>query len=556
MVNPLELINSIKTASDNINKNTKLAIPLLAGKAHKSANERPNDQTLRLLANVLGKMSENGKLFITRGEFKDLYSKFSSRGTKAIEVFANELDIVDVDPQRDIAGKEIGSFDVYECADNQISNALSSFWDDNGKPAKYGTLSSHDPKLSKQAETLTSLELARTGYSPKAVTTVGGSEEHIICDALYETPKGEAHILVPVEISKSGTMIPSTIVSKIGMLSLNKNTVKQSILGSAGQNLVVDTNVLLKSLSAMNSLKEYSEFEIQALTAQEAVNKGSLSKEASDNKNTLHVDGPATVGFFDVYTEEGGAIKTAESEDMKTFASYLNNGNGIAEFSFGKDIVDGGRNVVISKMASFGYKPQVSVSSTCDDSIIYAVGCDTRNGPIGFEVVVEVKNNKPMIPSVLAVKDSVFEFSKEGIDKVITSQLSDSKMVATVSPYYGLKPSELIETIRVAADKNNYRVAEDALVVLSETSGPEMYSKGLTEYMRSLDGSLNKTASEKCGCNKVVNSPTHQEPMCGHLHLPLSKVAQDESGRCIPKYREAMKDTYEGILFNTSKVFL
>lgn len=555
MANPLELINSVKAVVENINNNEKFAVPLLAKKAYKCATEAPNDQTLRLMANVLCKMSENGELFITRAKLRKLFKDFYSRDTKAIKVFANELDLVEVESKRELAGKEDKKFDLYSCANAGISNALSNLWDENGLPAKHGKINTHDPRMAKQAETLASLELARFGYSPKKVNTFGGSEEYIVCDAVYETPKGEAHILVPVELSKSGAMVPSTLVSKLGIINLNKETLKQTILSSAGNSVYIDSNLLLKSLASMNKLKDLSDFELQALMAQEAVNNKKISKEASDYSGRFSFDGPSTIGSYGLRSNEGGEIKLLESEDTKLFASKLSSGNGVAEFQFGKEVVDNGRNIILNKMGSFGYKPQVSVSSVCDDSIIYAVGCDSRNGPIGFEVVVDIQNNKPMVPSILAVEDSVFEFTKEGVEKVVCNQISDPKMVAAVSPYYSLKPSELINIIVEAANNSNYRVAEDALLVLAQTSSPEVYSRGLTEYMRSLDG-LKKIASvKKKGCNKVVSSPTYQEPMCGHLHLPLSKVAQNERGECIPKYREGISDTYEGVLFNTSKVF-
>lgn len=556
MANPLELINSVKAVVDSINNNEKFAVPLLAKKAYKSAIDRPNDQTLRLMANVLGKMSEHGELFITRGKLRNIFKDFYSRNTKAREVFANELDIVDVNADRDIAGKESEEFGLYDsCADVGISNALSSLWDEKGLPSKSGKLNTHNPKLEKQAETLTLLELSRLGYSPKKVNTFGGSEEYIVCDAVYETPKGEAHILIPVEFSKSGAIIPCSIVSKAGLFDLNKDTLKQTILSSAGKSIYVDSNLLLKSLSSMNEIKDLSEFELQALIAQENVNNKKISKEASNYSVHPMYNGSSAICSYDICSDEGGEIKLAESKETKVFASHLNSGNGIAEFQFGKEIVNNGRNLILNKMGSFGYKPQISVSTVCDDSIIYAVGCDSRNGPVGFEVIVEVKNNKPMIPSILAVEDSVFEFTKEGVEKVISNQISDPKMVAVVSPYYGLKPSELINTIVEAANKNNYRLAEDALVVLSQTAGPEAYSKGLTEYMRSLEG-INKTASVvKKGCSKVMKSSIYQEQMCGHLHLPLSKVAQNDKGECIPKYRESIDDTYDGIDFDTSKVF-
>ena len=412
----------------------------------------------------------------------------------------------------------------------------------------------------KQAQTVASLELARLGVAPKSVNTFGGTESFIICDATYETPKGEAHLLVPVELSKSGTLIPTFFASKHGFADLNKQTVEEHIIASAGKSFNVKAETLINALSVAKEASTMDDFEIKALAMQEAVNNKKLTKEASSMDQSQMPFASNGIFMQEVDKAENASVQLPQAKDFEKFASSLSSSKGVASFVFGEALVSSARDAISSKIMSFGYKPQISVLA-CDDTdntITYAIRVDTGNGPVGFEAMAEINNGKATLPSIIVSADKAYDFSREGINSIIKSNEPDYKSVAAVSPMYELKASEILENIRVAADAGDFKTAEEALTVLAEKGDKETYSLGLAEYMRSVNASANKhlqkQASVKSCCKRIVKASTHSAPICGHLNLPLDKVYQNEQGECVPLYRKAMSDTYEGVLFNTSKI--
>ncbi len=546
MANPLDFIKTIKNITDQINSTQTFALPLLVSKIRKTAQENPNDQTLRVITTVLSKMSENGKIFITRAELCDVYSKFATNSTMAYNFF-NSHGILEKEeelPQRQLAGNiDKSSYDQTELANKKVANSLSGLWDEQGVPKKDSVDTRYDPTMAMQAKTITNLELSRLGCQPKAVKTFAGTSDLIICDAVYETSRGEAHILIPVELSKSGVLIPTLFLSRFGATELKPNALKDCILDSGGRNLQINAEQLLNVVSTVKEATNLSELELRKL-----ITANSDNSEIVFNKQAA---------IQEINKQAQNAPIQPKIENTESFDSYLNSCKGLAEITFGKTAVENGRNMIINKMASFGYKAQVSVSSSYDDSIMYAVGFDSAKGPIGFEVVAEVKGDKVNIPTIAAIKESVFDFTRAGIDNIAISAVSDSEMLAKVSPVYSLKPSEILETMKRAADKGDYKTAEDALNVLNQTADHETYIKAMAEYMRSINtnGNVVKQASNESKCSMIIRTATHNGPVCGHLNLPLDKVYQNKYGECVPKYRQSMDDTYEGMMFHTSKIF-
>ena len=561
-INPKDLIEAVSQINSGFKQEEKFPLPLLAVRAKKAALENQSDQSLRLIANVFTKMSENGKIFITRGELKNICSKFNGSNNNVIKCFAEELDLPEAPKDRQIAGQASEEIkDLYIEADQTIANALLGMWDATGKPQKVGEYKLYDPNKAKQAQTITNLELTRMGIGPKSVNTFSGTDSFIFCDATYETPKGEAHLLIPVELSKSGALIPTFFVSKHGFADLNKNTIEEHILTSAGKNFNVNSNALLNALSVMKDASVMDDFEIKALAIQEAVNNKKMVKEASSRDERQMPFASNGILMQEVDKEESIMVALPQSKDFEKFASSLNSSKGVAEFVFGELVVRSAKDAISSKITSFGYKPQISVLA-CDDAdntITYAVKIDTGNGPVGFEAMAEINNGKAVLPSMLVAADKAYDFSKEGINSIIRSNETDYKSVAAVSPMYELKSSEILENIRTAADVGDFKTAEEALTVLAEKSDKETYSLGLAEYIRSVNASSNKQlqkkASVKSCCKRIVKSSTHSAPICGHLNMPLDKVYQNEQGECVPLYRKGMDNTYEGVLFNTSKIF-
>jgi len=554
-----ELVEAVGKAKRELSKmleRESFSTSILQKKAEQGWNNHPNDQTLRMMAAVLQKMEENNKPLISRAELRNLYSKFESNNNKAISYFEEELGFSKRSGPKVTKYAENADIDltfdvINEVKDSSIYGALSGMWDGETKNTGY------KESLAKKAEKITSLTLMRLGIEPEKIKTIAGSEDFIICNAVYQTSVGDSNVLIPVEVvDSSSVLLPNSFVSKHGFVDLTKEAVKTHVQETAGKNIQVNSSLLLDTLGSIQKLSTMSHIELQIITAKEAYNKerGMVKLASSDSDTVALTTNPIFVSDID---PEVVNMEIPEVEGKQSFAEMLETPKGLAEHLFGKLAVNNGRAIVINKFAEFGYKPQVAVSSCSDDCIIYAAKVDSQNGPLGFEVLVDIDAEKkaPILPTVLAARDKVYDFSPPGIYQAISENSSDPKMVAQVSPMYDLKPSEILENFRNAADNKDYKTAEDALNVLSINGPKELYARACQEYAQSLSGQMLKQASTKCGCDMVIKVSNHSGPVCGHLNLPLEKVYQDERGYCRPLYRKNMEENYEGVLFNTAKIF-
>lgn len=556
----MELIKSAQLLANMLNEEEKLATQILAARAKTAAYKNPEDQSVRMVYNVLNKMADNNKPFISKKDFKQICQTFNSRNSALPEIFASELDVQPEAPQRKLAGEEIApTTDLYSFANEEIANSLSGLWDERGKINTNAVAKNYNPQTAKQAQFVVSAELERIGAAPKNINVFCGDKSVIICDATYETPKGESHVLVPVEIVASGALMPTVFVNKFGFSELSKNNIASQITETAGKNLKVNAEQLLNLINISKEASTLNETQLQILAFQEKAVKNTMQKMASDNSNKeipLFANDGILYQTLDANLPTNVILAMPKHEETDTFAQKLGTAKGVAEFSFGKSTIENGRCAVISKVASLGYKAQASIADCDTSNITYAVKISTANGPMGFEVLADIKQNRVVLPSIIAVKDKVFDFSRDGINHMIKSQASNNKMVAVVSPLYELKTNDILENIKTAANNGDFTTAEEALTVLAEKD-TEAYDKALVEFMRCLANASNplqKHAAPKCGCNKVIKIASYSSPICGHLNLPLDKVYQNEKGECCPLYRKSMDSTYEGVLFSTSKV--
>jgi len=204
-------------------------------------------------------------------------------------------------------------------------------------------------------------------------------------------------------------------------------------------------------------------------------------------------------------------------------------------------------------MATYGYNNiQIAVADTDSDKICFAVAID--NGA-GFKVPVKISGGLPVEPSVIIANGSIAEFSQKGISKTLIDN-KDYESAALASQLHGVKPTELIETVRKAMTDGDFNKAEDALNVLSQTDQKAFhYAFGM--YHSVLSGkTINKQASEGAKCSQQVKHAHSKHVICGHTSLPLHKVYQDEHGDCQPLYRKDLKNTNEGGSFLHSRIYL
>ena len=162
-------------------------------------------------------------------------------------------------------------------------------------------------------------------------------------------------------------------------------------------------------------------------------------------------------------------------------------------------------------------------------------------------------NNQLVTPKVIVASGNVYGFDATGINQLLTSADSDPNAVSRTSQSYGLKPSELVNTVRTAMAEDNYLKAEDALQVLSTAGDKVAFQTAYSIYIQALSGNISKEASSQ-GCTAPVKTKNSKYLICSHTNLPVNKVYQDKYGSCRPLYRRNMQESYEGGFFSNSKI--
>ena len=247
------------------------------------------------------------------------------------------------------------------------------------------------------------------------------------------------------------------------------------------------------------------------------------------------------------------SVKLPKSDEFQTFEEQFTSPRGQAEFQFGAATVKTAREHIVRELTGYGHKnPQVTVAKTEDNTIIYSVALDA--GRVGFNVPVKIQEGKVVKPSFMLCAGAVAPFTQEGINELYVSNHNDFKAAAVASPQFALKPSDLLNNIRKAMAEGNNAQAEDALNILSTAGDEKAYATGFQLFMQGL-GSKVATASAAPTCDRIIRNATSEHPICGHTNLPLHKVYQDKDGNCRPLYRRGMEETYEGAVFNNSKIF-
>lgn len=533
-MNPNDL-NDFKKAMNTITAaieaNEKFLINPLAVRLTKAAEENPGDQTIYSLAAFLRSKSEK-EMFISKAELNKVYDKLYTYGSNASNYLENELIKKDFKEATKMA-RDNENFDLYKSADSHLVNALTSVFD---KTASY---KSYSKEIEKLAEKTCAKELSYFPVQPKNIEVIAGNEDVLLCKASYETPKGHSHVLIPVEVNDGKALLPSVFVSTAGFEDLNRDNLGKHLNKSAGKHFQVNVETIL---NVIKTAKHGISSEESLSDVERIVVKAELNKKAeSYNHDSM---------FFEINEKTAGDVRlVADAEDVESFAQKLSSTKGVAEITFGKKAVDAGKIMIRQAMESFGHKNvQVAISDVNADTVYYSAS----NGVNGIKVPVKFANQLPVPPSIALANGVVESFDEAGIDKLLNE--GDVKEAALTSVFYGSKPNELIETIKVAMSEQNFAKAEEALNVLASSGDNKAYNFGFSVYMNGLKP-VEKTASTIHKCAMQVKSPNSIHTLCGHTNLPLSKVYQDKNGDCLPLYHKNSEETTGGS-FLDSRIYI
>jgi len=481
-------------------------------------------------------MSENKTVFISKAEFKDLYNKFYTRNSKFADYMREELG-----ESNDVVGPTYASkesapiTDTFESvADPILSNALASAFESGAH------IKAFSKKTAEKARDFVKKDLDRWGVKASRMEIDSGNEHFIVIKADYDTPKGITSILVPVEVSGENVTEPTLFMTNAGPKELNNTNIKNHIKSSTGTKLKITGQDMVNILTK-NAFPEKS-----VSNAELALIKLNASKDSGGDFGSI-------LGLNLEAKSRNTEIVVPKLSESDSFSAKLGESLAFIALKFGKDKVDTGRNVIQRFMNDFGYKnTQINVLGADNQSIFYGVSIDDRK--TSFKVPVKIESNRVLQPEILICSGSVAEFNKSSIQNLILQNQTDFKVAVASSPQYGLKPSELIENVKMAVLEGNLYKAEDALNVIKESGDNESYVIAFNEYISGLNSSK-KIANDGCGCSLIIKSASSQHAICGHTNLPLHKVYQDEHGNCLPIYRKNIEANYQGAFFMNSKIF-
>jgi hypothetical protein len=424
-----------------------------------------------------------------------------------------------------------------QVSDPILSNALTSVFD------RQVPLKLYSKDAGKNAITAVGSNLDAWNLRASKLDIESGNEKFVIVRADYDTPKGLTSILVPVEITKNRVIDPTVFMTNAGPQELNYVNIKEYLSTNAGIKLNIRSNdivAILTNASAGN--RKISNVELAATKINAA--KETAAPFFADM--VLNQDVPPAPQNVEVVLPKLG--------EFDSFAEKFKSPLGFANFKFGVNKVNLGRDAVVRELADFGLKnPQVNVIDANDTAVVYAVSLNA--GQLAFNVPVKFANNRVLNPEYIICNGSALPLTKKSIAQLMRNQDCDAKAAAVTSPAYGLKPSELINNVRAAMLEENYGKAEDALNILSQSGDEKAYKTAFTIYMNGLN--LTKTASndEQVKCSMIVNTPNSKHAVCGHTGLPLHKIYQDKHGQCHPLHRRGMEESDSSAYFMNSKIF-
>lgn len=536
----LKATDTVKRAADAMEENKQLILFPIVNRMVKAAEAYPEDATVVQMASFLRNRASKDILSISRKELKKVYNSLYTRNTKCGALLENELGVVNALPEAKKTSRDAGEGTIIAEAfenlgDPVVLNALNAAFE--GKDVSSSTYSA---SVARSAEKNVAHELDNLGADAHVITTVAGQEDLLICQATYETPKGQSSVLIPVEVKNGKPLLPTMFLSRAGFKDLTSEGLVEHLTTMAGKKWQIDVDKLLKTVAAVKNdeIKVISEVE-------EIVVKTALSRGKPVNYNTDAV-------LYQQVDPEKVEVELAASDESFKFAENLGTTKGAAEFMLGKAAVNAGFRMVKKALESYGYgNSQISLANLNEDTMFFAVAVD---GGSGFKVPVKIRGGLPAVPEVLIAGGSVFEFSEKGVSEAIESKDYEASIKA--SHLYDRKASELIDLVKCSMDSGDYVKAEEALSVLSQTDGKAFnYAFGI--YQNTINGkSVIKEASADRACSMQVKNAHSKHILCGHTGLPTHKVYQDEHGDCHPLYRKNMDNTNEGGSFLHSRIYL
>ena len=491
-----DITSLITKAAAAVEANEKLPLPILAAKARREASARPTDIPLVNASNVLTKMASD-RMFISKDELRGVLERFTASHSKLSQVFSEELGKrAEVKPKTFERYADEGQAldrDYARFADPILANALA------GAMAENPTEQLYSQADALRAQRAAYAKLLEEGIQPKDIETFAGRKDFIIVKAVHETPLGIANILIPVEMKEGKAILPSLFLSRFGFQDIERSTYTTHLKATAGKAFRIDGSKLLDALEQVKNAGSGFVNDVEMAAIKIASEQGT------------HLQDPNAILYtnIDNETPDVQLPKMASTEESR-FAETLGKPDGVARFVHGDRVVEAGRAMLVRKFAEIGYKSvQVKVADVEQDKVFYAVAIGTGTG---LKVPVEVNGTMVIPPKVVYADNFVTAFSKKAIDEVIATGTGGNKRaLATASPCYDMKPTELLDVVKQSIAEGNYLRAEDAINVLGEVD-PHAQRVAIAHMMMNIYEPGKEPVKEIAEMQRVASTPVRDTP--------------------------------------------
>ena len=474
------------------------------------------DQVIGNMRNVITKMASKKRSF-SQKEITDIYDRYNNisggdtafrheLGDLIMEGYGKPSEPVRADFSK-TARENPNPVSIKE--QTPLSDAFSVLF---SLGANSNDSMSYNKNMVKKAERMVYLELNSLGLTPHEVKTVNGNEHFILCNAYYKNKDfSTTHISIPVQISDSKVGIPSEIVSEGNLIKLNKE------------------NILVHLKTAQNTKKDTN-----------------ISKYA-DLRQSESLTTPSV------------KVPSALKEKFSLSDEVI-----LASNKYSHNQINAASSMLASEVGSWGARAQIKFAGTNKKGMTFLVKTATSVGEKSFIVPVEISINKMTMPSEFISESTKFDFSVKGYNQF----MSGAKVASTGSfsrdpgELNNLSYAQLMDVVLEGVAKKDYKASEDALSVVGSKFGPERFKIALEDFQKFIKVSSQKFDEEliknAVSRGDLIRTKTSFEWFCPKLGLPLSKIAFDEKGRPVPKFRTEKRnlESIEGTLISNSKIIM
>ena len=274
--------NMVSNTANAVFLNEKLPVGVLAVKAGQLAQAYPHDHTCVGMYRFLSKRAENSRdPFIKRAELRDVYNRLYSNNTKFASQFKDELGLVEQTQVRTSMRDEKENHMLSELhkhmSDNFDSTAYHAYTEELGAALEGKASNGYTSKTAKAAQRACARELNSIGLLPKKIAVVAGQHDLLICEALYETPKGPTAALIPVEVRSGLALPPSMFLTTTGFVNLTSEGVTRHVRKTAGKSYKVDAHKLLNKIAEVRQQNARPMSDVEKIVRKASLNRPSNS---------------------------------------------------------------------------------------------------------------------------------------------------------------------------------------------------------------------------------------------------------------------------------------